>query len=785
MVRISHPTAAGDDPGVGGDASLALCLHVEGVVQGVGFRPFVHRIAMAHHLGGWVRNASGDVVIEVEGARVEIEAFVQDLRGLAPPLARIERVWSEPARRHGRVHFEILDSLHQPGRRQPVSPDVALCATCEAELFDTANRRFRYPFITCTDCGPRFTVIDAMPYDRERTSMRAFRMCPACAGEYGSPGDRRHHSETNSCPDCGPTVRLWSRTGKGPAGEDAIVDAAAMLVTGGIVAVRGLGGFHLAVDATSEPAVTRLRQRKRRPAKPLAIMVRSLADAAALAAIGPEEERLLTSPARPIVLVPVHADAPLASSVAPGMAQVGIMLAYTPLHHLLLDLAGVPLVMTSGNASEEPIATANEEALRRLAGIADAFLLHDREIVARYDDSVVRVTDSRPVMLRRARGFAPLPLRLPVPTPVPLVAVGPQLKNTFCLADGSGAWVSQHIGDLENYETLQSFQQCLSRMSDLFQVTPGAVVHDQHPGYLSTRIAGELGIEPILAVQHHHAHIAAVMAEHGVTGPVLGVAYDGTGYGIDGTTWGAEFLVADLEGFERVGHLRPAPLPGGDLAARQPWRAALGYLSLVPERQAEFGLAFRGVISQERAMAERQVTQGINAPLASSMGRLFDAAAAVIGLCRENTYEGQAAMELEAAAGRRIATELPFPIVEQPDGRLVLDPLPLLIRLGVRAQRGADLRDLAADFHATVAWGTERMIARLAERSGLRTIALGGGVFQNARLAASMAARLRSLGFTVLLPVELPPGDGAISYGQAAVAAAILARASGTTAGGH
>ena len=752
---------------------VACRLRVTGLVQGVGFRPFVHRLALRHHLGGWVRNATGDVQIAVEGLPAALEEFVTGLRVEAPPLARIEALAREPGEVLGLEDFSILPSAQESGRRQPVSPDVGICSACEAELFDPANRRFRYPFITCTDCGPRYTVIESMPYDRERTSMAAFRQCPACLAEYHDPADRRYHSETNSCPECGP--RLCFSAGN-PGITDstaALAGAAGILAGGGILAVRGLGGFHLAVDAGNAGAVARLRARKARDAKPLAVMVRTLEDARQLATIGAIEAELLTSPERPIVLLPARPGNGLAPGIAPGLSQVGIMLAYTPLHHLLLDLAGRPLVMTSGNRSDEPIATGNGEALARLGDIADGFLLHDRDIVARYDDSVVRVVRGAPVFLRRARGYAPLPLPLPVPSPRPLLAVGPHLKNTLTLVHGGTAYVSQHVGDLDSPETLEHFEATLAATRRLFRIEPEVIVRDAHPEYLSTRLAEELGLYTI-RVQHHHAHIVAVMAEHGVTAPVLGIAYDGTGYGEDGTTWGAEFLVADLTGYTRVGHLLPAPLPGGDLAARAPWRAALGYLSSDPGAAASLQVAFEGIDARERAVAERQIAARFNAPIASSMGRLFDAAAAVIGLRRYSGYEGQAAMELESLAARRPAAEYPCRLQET-DGRLVLDPLPLLAWLGARRQRGVDQADLAADFHASVAWSTAVMALRLARAGGVGTVVLGGGVFQNARLLESLQGRLETAGLRVLTPRRLSPNDGAISYGQAAVGAALLA----------
>jgi hydrogenase maturation protein HypF len=776
VVRL--PPAAGPAPRTGLTAREGLAVRVTGVVQGVGFRPFVHRLAARHHLDGWVLNAAGDVQIEIEGSPDSLRDFLAALEVEAPPLARIERVDVAYHPAVGLSGFEIERSRDEPDRRQPVSPDVAICAACEKELRDPADRRFGYPFITCTDCGPRFTVIESMPYDRERTSMAVFAQCPDCRREYETPGDRRHHSQTNSCAACGP--RLWYATTDGAsrtAGADEAVEAAARLLrAGGVLALRGMGGFQLAVDATDPAAVARLRERKRRPAKPLAVMVRTLDDARRVARIGDAEAQLLSSAERPIVLVGRSPGAALAEGVAPGMAWVGVMLPTTPLHHLLLDHARRPLVMTSGNRSDEPIATGNAEALVRLAGVADGFLLHDREIVSRYDDSVLRSTPAGPVMLRRARGYAPLPLELPVAAPVPLLAVGPHLKNTFTLAHGPRAWVSQHIGDLETLETLEHFQAALTRYRRLFRIEPTAVVHDLHPGYFSTRVAQELGLPVLPAVQHHHAHAAAVMAEHGRTDPVLAVTFDGVGYGADGTVWGGEFLVADLTGYRRVGHLRLAPLPGGDLAARAPWRSALGYLSLDPHLGPAFSLALDAIPPAERTIVELQVERGLNSPWASSMGRLFDAAASVLGVRQVAEFEGQAAMELESLAGQRIASEVRLGIGRDGDGAWEIDPLHLLAVLGSRRQRGDDVADLAADFHASIAWATAEVVRHLTEDTGISTVALGGGTFQNARLLTSLIGRLEGFGLTVLRPKRLGPNDGAVSYGQAAVAAARLAQ---------
>ncbi|HEX9895203.1 MAG TPA: carbamoyltransferase HypF [Gemmatimonadales bacterium] len=795
MVRLSSTPGGAAGGSVTGRVLLAASrCFVTGVVQGVGFRPFVHRLALKHELHGWVRNDAGEVVIVVEGAPDAITRFLAALEAEAPPLARIERVEAIDAAPEGLARFEVLASAAvDQTRRQPLPADVALCPQCLADLMDPANRRYRYPFITCTDCGPRFTVIDQLPYQRDRTSMGAFAQCDECLREFQSPEDRRFHSETNSCPACGPT--LWLELGSKPVEpgrrESKAVDggrrgskrvtgnyevvlrtSAGLLQSGEILAIRGLGGFHLAVDATNRQAVERLRARKRREAKPLAVMVRSVTEAAAVALVGPREEALLLAPERPIVLLPARPGA-VAAAVHPGLDQIGVMLAYTPLHVLLLELTGRPLVMTSGNLSEEPIAAGLPEARDRLGSIADGFLMHDREIRTRCDDSVVRPVGEHIIMIRRARGYAPLPLRLPLESPVPLLAVGPHQKNTATLVHGNVAYITPHVGDLENLETLDQFQHLTRSYQRLFHVEPEVVAHDLHPGYLSTRIAQDSGL-PVIGVQHHHAHIAAVAAEHGITGSVVGLAFDGTGYGDDGMVWGAEILLADLCGYERVAHLRYAPLPGGDLASRAPWRAALGYLSLEPERARSFERAFAEVPSLELALARTQIQRKLNAPRASSMGRLFDAAAAVLGVRATTGYEGQAAMELEALAARHDAGKLlPFPVRETESGFL-LDPVPLLGALGEMRNRGAGISALAADFHASVAAAAVRVARWAAALGGVDTVALGGGTFQNVRLLTLIRDGLRQARLRVLTPERLSPNDGAISYGQAAVAAARL-----------
>jgi hydrogenase maturation protein HypF len=750
-------------------------LRVTGVVQGVGFRPFVYRLAARHALAGWVRNVAGTVEIHVEGGLSELEVFEQELRAEAPPSARINELEFAAVALAGVQDFRIVESADADGIR-PVTPDLAMCADCEAELFDPANRRYRHPFITCTNCGPRYTVIHSLPYDRERTSMAVFPRCARCDVEYRTPADRRYHAETVACHECGPRVWLALADGVELSEDDAAIrEAARELRMGAIIAIRGVGGFHLACDATDDTAVRRLRERKRRDAKPFAIMVRTISEAREIALISPQEAQLLGGAERPVVLVESFVDSPVAPSVSPGLDRVGMMIAYTPLHCMLLEDVGRPLVMTSGNLSDEPIAIDNDEARIRLGDIADMFLFHDREILSRIDDSVARIVDDVPVLLRRARGYAPLTLKLPVASSRTLLAVGPHLKNTFTLVRGSAAHVSPHIGDLDSIESLDHFRAALARYEELFRITPEVAVRDLHPGYLSTRVADDLRLDRTIAVQHHHAHIAAVAAEHGVTTPVVGLAFDGTGLGDDGHVWGAETLVADLNGYRRAARLRYVPLPGGDIAAREPWRVALGYLSLESGVGDAFELAFNHIQPRHRATAERQIERQVNAPLASSMGRLFDAAAAILGIRRRASYEGQAAMELESLAGAIKSEPLPFPVVED-DNCLVLDPIPLLAALGELRQRGVDAGLLAARFHESVVRAAAAVAITVADGAGIDTVALGGGSFQNARLLSGVRERLEARGLRVLVPRQLGPNDGAISYGQAAVAASLLAR---------
>ncbi len=769
----------------------AHALLVDGVVQGVGFRPFVWRLATQLGLRGRVRNAAGRVEIEAAGTVQALDAFARRLRADAPPRARVERVTSTPldpaiaaALPAG---FEIDESVSAAAQDRLFPPDIATCDDCLSELFNPTDRRYRYPFINCTNCGPRATIIDELPYDRAQTTMRAFPLCEACEREYRDPANRRFHAEPVACAACGPRI-AWQATGT-PApsavAEQALVTAVRALREGQIVAVKGLGGYHLACDATDEGAVRRLRDRKRRWAKPFAVMVRDTAAAEALCRVGALERRLLTGPARPIVLLEARAAARsvLARSVAAGNRRLGVFLPYTPLHHLLLAHADRPLVLTSGNLTDEPLATDDEDALARLAGIADGFLVHDREIRARYDDSVTRVIAGRESVVRRARGYAPEAMPLPIATPVPLLAVGAELKHTFTLARGERAHVAPHNGDLEDLATHRAFTDGLEHLSRLLALDPEIVVHDLHPEYLSTKHAvARFPANRRVAVQHHHAHVASCAAEHGITEPFLGVAYDGLGMGDDGTLWGGEVLLADLRGYRRLARFARAPLPGGALAVKRPYRMALGYLygsedlvdGAIRGMPAADELAagfLERLDPREVALVRTQIARRLNAPVASSAGRLFDAAAALLGIRDVAEYEAQAAIDLELAAGDRRAEPLPYRLAYR-DDLLVYDPRPTLAAM---LGSGESASVLAARFQTTIAEVTRELLADAHARTGTATVCLSGGVFQNRRLASTLLRELAVDGFDVFINRKVPVNDGGVSYGQAAVAAARLA----------
>ena len=760
-------------------------LRVKGTVQGVGYRPFVFRLAHELDLAGWVLNDTVGVLIEVEGSAPAVAQFSARLVDEAPPLAVVEVIAPEELPPDGRTGFEIVASEMSGEPAAPVSPDSATCDECLAEMLDPANRRHRYPFINCTNCGPRFTIVEGVPYDRPLTTMSGFEMCRACRAEYENPLDRRFHAQPNACPLCGPRARLLGKGGEEEAAADfgdAVAAAAAALSEGRIVAVKGLGGYHLACRADDEDVVAVLRSRKHREVKPFAVMVAGVERARGLAEVGAAEERLLLGRERPVVLTSRRRDAGLAASVAPRSRELGLIFPYTPLHHLLQADCDLPLVMTSGNVSDEPIAYRDEEAMERLAPIADLFLTHDRPIHIRTDDSVVRAVSTgrpaAPMMLRRSRGFVPNSLELPIEAGRPLLACGAELKNTFCLAKGRRAWVGHHIGDLENYETLRSFREGIEHFQRLFAVEPELCAHDIHPEYLSTKYALErTGVE-LVAVQHHHAHLAACLAEHGGDAPVLGAIFDGTGLGADGTVWGGEILAGDLRDFERVGHLHPVSLPGGAAAIREPWRMACAWTM---EALGELGEPPAALVATVEGREWRNcgeiVRRGIGSPATTSMGRLFDAVGALCGGPARVSYEGQAAVELEAIADAGESGQYQMPLTGGIDGDsgsapTVIDPRPTVRAVIAEITAGTAPALVAARFHNTVAAATAEVCAAQAGRLGLEMVVLSGGVFQNRRLLERTASLLLAAGLTVQLPELLPPNDGGISYGQAAVAAA-------------
>jgi len=742
---------------------------VEGTVQGVGFRPHVYRLAEVHGLAGWVLNDERGVLLEVEGDPSAVELFLQSLSEDAPPLAAVERVAAVERPAQGGKGFAIVASESRGSPDALVSPDSATCADCLRELFDSADRRHRYPFINCTNCGPRFTIVRGVPYDRLLTTMAGFEMCSACRGEYDDPGDRRFHAQPNACPDCGPSLRLGESRG-----DEALRAAGAALGEGQILAVKGLGGYHLACDAADERAVSALRSRKHREDKPFALMARDLSAARALVELNPVEEELLQGRERPVLVARRRPEAAVAEPVAPLSPDLGVMLPYSPLHHLLLDEAGRTLVMTSANVSSEPIAYEDDDARARLGAIADLFLVHDRPIHMRTDDSVVRSVRGRraPMMLRRSRGYVPGGLVLPVEADRPLLACGAELKSTFCVARGRRAWVSHHIGDLENWETLSSFRSGVEHFERLFAVAPELVVHDLHPDYLSTQYALEREGVQHVGVQHHHAHLAACLAEHGEHGPAVGAIYDGTGYGLDASVWGGELLVGGLEGFERAGRLWPVRLPGGAEAIREPWRMACAWLAAATgEGQPALPATLRAAVEPKRWRQVAELARtGLASPQTSSMGRLFDAVSALCAIRPTVNYEGQAATELEAIADPGERGRYPLSLL--PGGELDARETVLAVLDDLTAGTAHSL--VSARFHNAIAAGTAEACAALAAKGGLDTAVLSGGVFQNRLLLERTVERLADTGLRVLVPERLPPNDGGISFGQAAVAAARL-----------
>ncbi len=753
-----------------------LRINVRGVVQGVGFRPFVYQLATKYDLKGWVCNTSGDVKIEVEGRREALDHFLVDLEQLSPPLSHIEDIYSTNHAFVGYPSFEIRHSIAEEGKYQLISPDIATCQACLQEILTPDDRRYRYPFTNCTNCGPRFTIIEDIPYDRPRTTMHRFQMCPECQREYDNPLDRRFHAQPNACPECGPRLELLDSEGNPISCPDVIGTASRLLKSGKIVAIKGLGGFLLACDATNQAVINLLRSRKMRPFKPLAIMVSSIEEAKKHCYVSSEEEKLLTSACSPIVLMKWKPDSSVSRAVAPNLKYLGVMLPYTPLHHILLRETGLPLVMTSGNLSEEPIAKDNEEAIRRLSRIADYFLVHNRDIYARYDDSVTIVERGATQVVRRARGYAPYPIHLSFRSKQ-ILGCGAELKNTFCLTRDEYAFLSQHIGDMENLETMEHFESSIALYKKLFRIEPSIVAHDLHPEYLSTKYAQELATKSanirLIPVQHHHAHIVSGMVDNGLESPVIGVAFDGTGYGADGNIWGGEFLVADYQRFTRMGHLEYLPLPGGAAAIKKPYRIAVGYLlSLLGEDALNQDLPFlKQVDSLDIDIIKKQVDKKINSPLTSSCGRLFDAVSALIGVRGEIEYEAQAAIELEMVAYDEVdeTDSYSFSIVEQ-NGLGLVKLQDLFSAIICDLQSGTNKAKISIRFHNTIARIASQLCQIISDKTGITQVVLSGGVFQNRLLLRKTVGRLETSGLTVFTHHQVPGNDGGISLGQAVIA---------------
>lgn len=752
------------------DHDQRLSVTVRGAVQGVGFRPFVHKIATRLGLTGWVKNSSQGVFIEVEGGREILDTFLTRLHAEKPPLAYFQSVETAFLDATGAHDFKILASDDSGAKIAVVLPDAAVCADCVREIYDPLDRRFRYPFTNCTNCGPRYSIIEAIPYDRPHTSMKKFRMCEACWMEYNDPNDRRFHAQPNACPTCGPRLGFWDRAGCDLSQlDDPLLAAAQSLREGEIVAVKGLGGFHLMVDARNSAAVRELRRRKHREEKPLAVMFPDLESIEEACKLSEQKIRILTSPASPIVLLEKRfgSDA-VCEDVAPGNPYLGAMLPYTPLHHLLMSELGFPVVATSGNLSDEPICIDEHEAVERLRDIADHFLVHDRPIVRHVDDSIVRIVMNRPVVLRRARGYAPLPVVLAMPGQ-PAIAVGGQMKNAMAISSGDQVFVSQHIGDLDSGPAYAAFNRVISDLENLFETEPAIVAHDLHPDYRSTQWTRGTSLRKV-PVQHHYAHVLSCMAENEITAPALGIAWDGTGYGTDGTIWGGEFLRIKAGGFERFAHFRTFALPGGDSAIREPRRSALGLLySVFGENAFEFFdlETIKAFSPAELNVIRRMLSRGINCPVTSSVGRLFDAIASLIGIRQVNGYEGQAAMELEFIADRRTAEHYPF-TVETNDGAAVINTEKMVRSILRDREDKVWPSVISSRFHNTLV----ETIVSVARLSGEKKIALSGGCFQNKLLTELAVTRLRSEGFKVYWHQRIPPNDGGIALGQLAAIAA-------------
>jgi len=741
---------------------------ITGIVQGIGFRPYIYNLAQKRLIRGWVLNNAKGVFIDAEGEDGNLDQFIQDIPKLAPPLAKIESFQVRLLEPLGHTTFEIKKSEEVEDKFVLISPDVATCDQCLSELFSLQNFRYRYPFINCTLCGPRFTIIQDIPYDRHKTTMASFTMCPVCQKEYENPSDRRFHAQPNACSACGPSLRLEDREGKEVPG-DPIAKTLDLLTRGRIVAIKGLGGFHLACDAKNQDAVSSLRSRKFREDKPFAVMCRDIEEVEEHCEVTEKEEKLLLSVESPIVILRRREDSTVAHAVAPYQNTLGVMLPYSPLHHLLLNGPLKTLVMTSGNVSDEPISYKNEEAFNRLSNIADYFLFHNREIHMRCDDSVTRTIEGKPYILRRSRGYVPFPIKLSFPLEM-ILACGGELKNTFCLTRGQYAFMSHHIGDLENLETLTSFEEGIEHFKKLFYIVPKAVAYDLHPDYLSTQYALSIPDIPKIGVQHHHAHIVSVMAENGIEGDVIGVALDGTGFGLDGTIWGGEFLKANLRDFDRLAHLKKVPMPGSSMAIKEPWRMAMVYLSeAFGDETNDLRIDLMKRIDHPKwDILKKAIEKKINTPWTSSMGRLFDAISSLLSLRDEVHYEGQAAIELEMIADHEVEEEYPF-YINKDEKPMVIDPTEMIRGIVRNLMDGTSSSKISGKLHRTIAGFIIKTCETIRSKERLNRVILSGGVFQNIFLLSLVTEGLKKSGFDVYTHHLVPTNDGGISLGQAVI----------------
>jgi hydrogenase maturation protein HypF len=748
----------------------SMKIDIRGIVQGVGFRPFVYNLASQYRLFGYVHNDASGVSIEVEGEKSRIEKFIAKIKTESPPLAVIFDVKSYDIEPVGYDDFLIRDSDDHEEKFVPISPDISTCSDCLAELFDPNDPRYRYPFINCTNCGPRFSIVKDLPYDRKYTTMAPFTMCGMCQREYNDPGDRRFHAQPNACPVCGPSLTLLNDKLEKIEIPDVISEMCSLLRDGKIIAIKGLGGYHLACDALNPDAVNRLRSRKYREYKPFAVMVRDIETAKRLCYVNKDEEKLLKTTVCPVVILRKRADCPVAEDVAPHQKYHGIMLPYTPLHHLIVAESGLVLVMTSGNISSEPIVYRDKEAVDRLKNIADFYCIHNREIHIRTDDSVSRIWRGNETVLRKARGYAPFPLRLNFNFQERILACGAELKNSFCLTRDNFVFMSHHIGDLENLETLTSFEEGIGHFKRIFNIEPTLIAYDLHPEYLATKYALSLQEIPKIGVQHHHAHIVSCMIDNEIDGKVIGVSFDGTGYGTDGKIWGGEFLICDYGGFERVGHLEYTPLPGGEKAIIEPWRMAASILyKIFDNNMFDLDINFVKELDRNRwATIKKMIDRGINSPMTSSLGRLFDAVSALVGIRKEIYYEGQAAIELEMAAGVE-AGGYPFDLQELEDNTLILIE-PIFRGIVSDLERGVGVESISSKFHNSIAKIILNMCLKIRKTSGLDRVALSGGVFQNSLLLENTYVLLDNNNFKVFTQHRVPPNDGGIALGQVVIA---------------